>query len=186
MTELRAGSSEIVWGEMVQLHPLSAPSDDVPDDILGNSLSPRRPMSAYGSKDSARGHLRRFSPSIDRLFDPSRHRNGADMTALANKIHDGPMSLPDLQILNRKRRELGPAQSAQIRESCLPQFALPALDRRTRHVGQANSSPPSSLRPLLLQYCAYGESVALRHSAPILEALILQTGCEERSPRPHH
>ncbi len=30
------------------------------------------------------------------------------MTTLANKIHDDP----DLQILNRKRRELGPAQSA--------------------------------------------------------------------------
>jgi hypothetical protein len=34
------------------------------------------------------------------------------MTTFANQIHDGPMSLPDLQILNSKRRELGPAQSA--------------------------------------------------------------------------
>jgi hypothetical protein len=112
MTELCACSPEIVWSEMVQLHPLSAPSDDVPDDILGYPLTPRRPMSAHGSEDAARGHLRRFPPSIDCLLDPSRHRNGADMTTLANKIHDGPMSLPDLQILNRKRRELGPAQSA--------------------------------------------------------------------------
>ena len=112
MTELCAGSPEIVWSEMVQLHPLSAPSDDVPDDILGYPLTPRRPMSAYCSEDSACGHLRRFPPSIDCLLDASRHRNGADMTTLANKIHYGPMSLPDLQIIDRKRRELGPAQSA--------------------------------------------------------------------------
>jgi hypothetical protein len=69
-------------------------------------------MSAYGSEDSAHGHLRRFSPPIDRILDPGRHRNGPDMTTLANQINDGPMSLPDLQILNRKRREFGPAQSA--------------------------------------------------------------------------
>jgi len=32
------------------------------------------------------------------------------MTAFANQVYDGPMSLPDLQILNRKRGKLGPAQ----------------------------------------------------------------------------
>jgi len=34
------------------------------------------------------------------------------MTTLANQIHDCPMTLSDLQILNRKRRKLGPTQSA--------------------------------------------------------------------------
>jgi hypothetical protein len=34
------------------------------------------------------------------------------MTAFANQVYDDPMSLPDLQILNSKSRELGPAQSA--------------------------------------------------------------------------
>jgi hypothetical protein len=34
------------------------------------------------------------------------------MTAFANQIHNGPMTLPDLKILNSKRRELGSAQSA--------------------------------------------------------------------------
>jgi len=32
------------------------------------------------------------------------------MTAFANQVYDGSMSLPDLQILNRKRGKLGPAQ----------------------------------------------------------------------------
>ena len=112
VTELCAGSPETVWSKMVQLHPLSAPSDDVLGDILGYPLTPRRPMSAYGSQNSARGHLCRFLPSIDCLLDPSRRRNGADMTTLANKIHHGPMSLPDLQILNRKRSSLPTKESS--------------------------------------------------------------------------
>ena len=34
------------------------------------------------------------------------------MTAFANQVYGDPMSLPDLQILTSKSRELGPAQSA--------------------------------------------------------------------------
>jgi hypothetical protein len=33
------------------------------------------------------------------------------MTAFANQVHDGPVSLSDLQILNFKRGKLSPAQS---------------------------------------------------------------------------
>jgi hypothetical protein len=32
------------------------------------------------------------------------------MTGFTNQVYDGPMSLPDLQILNGKRGELSPAQ----------------------------------------------------------------------------
>ena len=112
VAELCAGSPEVVWSEVFQLHPLGAPLDDVPDDILGDPATPRRPMTAHGAEDSPGGHFRRFFPSIDRLLDPSRHGNGTDMTTFADQVHDGPMSLPDLQILNSKRGELGPAQSA--------------------------------------------------------------------------
>jgi hypothetical protein len=34
------------------------------------------------------------------------------VTTLTNQVHDGPASLPNLQILNRKRRKLCTAQSA--------------------------------------------------------------------------
>jgi hypothetical protein len=112
MAQFCAGSPKIVWSEMVQLHSLSATSNDVPDDIFGNPVTPRRPMAAHRSENSARRYLRQISPSIDCLLDPSRHRNRTDMTAIANQVYDGPVSLPDLQILNSKSRELGPAQSA--------------------------------------------------------------------------
>ena len=69
-------------------------------------------MSANCAEDPARGHLRRLSPSIDCILDPGRHRHSPDMTAFANQVHNSPMSLPYLQILNIKSREFGPAQSA--------------------------------------------------------------------------
>jgi hypothetical protein len=109
MAEFCASSPEVVWSEEFQLHPFSTPSDNVPNDILGDTITSRRPMTAYGSEDSAGDHLRRFSPPIDCVFDPDRHRNGPDMTTLANQIHDCPMTLSDLQILDRKGRKLGPA-----------------------------------------------------------------------------
>src|SRR3974390_1901523 len=38
MAEFCAGSPEIAWSEMVQLHPLCTSSDDIPNDILANPL----------------------------------------------------------------------------------------------------------------------------------------------------
>ena len=73
MAEFCAGAPKIVWSEMIQLHPLSAPSNDVPDDILGDPLTPRRPMAAHRAENPARRYLRQISPSIDCLLDPSRH-----------------------------------------------------------------------------------------------------------------
>jgi hypothetical protein len=112
MAEFCAGSPKIVGSKMVQLHPLSAPSNDVPNDVLGDTFTPRRSMAAHRTKNSARRYLRQISPSIDCLLDPSRHRNRTDMTAFANQVYDGPVSLPNLQILYAKSREFGPTQSA--------------------------------------------------------------------------
>ena len=95
-TEPGARSAKIVWREMVQLHPLSDPSHHVPNDVLRDSLAPGGSMPANSAEDSARRHLCRLSPSIDCILDPSRHRNGTDMTAFADQVHNGPMSLSDL------------------------------------------------------------------------------------------
>jgi hypothetical protein len=112
MAEFCGGSPKIVGSKMVQLHPLTAPSNDVPNNILGDPLTPRRSMAAHRTENPARRYICQISPSIDCLLDPSRHRNRTDMTAFANQVYDGPMSLPNLQMLNGKSREFGPTQSA--------------------------------------------------------------------------
>jgi len=75
-------------------------------------------MPADGAEDSARVNLRGIPLSIDCLL--SRHRNGADITAFADRMHNSPVSLSNLQILNRKRREFSPAQPAanEYRDHC--------------------------------------------------------------------
>ena len=42
------------------------------------------------------------------------------MTAFANQVHDGPMSLPDLEIINFESRELSAPQPAakKYRDRC--------------------------------------------------------------------
>jgi hypothetical protein len=60
------------------------------------------------SEYSARCYLRRFPLLIDCVLDPKGHPNGPNVTTHANQIHDGPMSLPDLQILNCEGREPRP------------------------------------------------------------------------------
>ena len=112
MTKSSARSSKIMWCQIVQLHPLSDTSHHVPNDVLGDTHAPRRPMPTDCAEDSTRAHLRELPPTIDCLLDPSRHRNGPDMTAFADQIRNSPVSLSNLQIFNRKRREFSPAQSS--------------------------------------------------------------------------
>jgi len=96
MTEPGARPAKIVWREMVQLHPLSNPSYHVPNVVLGDSLAPGSSMSTNGAEDSTRGHLRGNPLPINGILDPNRHWNGTDMTAFADQIYNGPMSLSDL------------------------------------------------------------------------------------------
>jgi hypothetical protein len=100
MAELRACSAKIMRNEMIELHPFRTFPNHVPYDVLGNSFTPRRSMTANGPKDSACVDPGRQHPAIDRLSDPKGHRHGPNVTTLTNQVHDGPMSLPDLQVLN--------------------------------------------------------------------------------------
>ena len=43
--------------------------------------------------------LRRDRPSVDGLFDPVGHGHSPNMAAFANQVHDGPMPLPNLDVL---------------------------------------------------------------------------------------
>jgi hypothetical protein len=61
---------------MLQLHPLSAPSNDVPNDILGNPFAPGRSMTANSPKNPARWDPGGRHPSIGGgLYPRSRLSN---------------------------------------------------------------------------------------------------------------
>jgi hypothetical protein len=96
MAELSAGSTEIVWRKTVHLHACSDSSHHVPNHVLGDLRAPGRLMAANSSEDSARRHLCQTSPVIDSILHPNGHRNGTDMIAFADEVHNRPMSLSDL------------------------------------------------------------------------------------------
>jgi hypothetical protein len=83
MAEFCAGSPKIVRSEMVQLHPLSAPPNNIPNDILGDPLTPRRSM----ANSSQRGSVRPFFVAC--LCNLSASDLGAFRIQASQKPRDG-------------------------------------------------------------------------------------------------
>jgi hypothetical protein len=57
-----------------------------------------------GKLDPAGVDLGFGHPVVHRLFDPAGHGHGPNVTTLANKIHNRPMSLSDLHVLHSQGR----------------------------------------------------------------------------------
>ena len=99
MAQLRTSPTQIVWSDVIQLCSFGTPPNDLPDDVLGNAFTPRRSVSADGPEDPATVNLSRDGPTIDPFFDPHGHGHGPHTAALANQVDNGPVYLPDLDVL---------------------------------------------------------------------------------------
>ncbi len=66
---------------MIQVHPLRAPSNDIPDDVLGNPLTPWHAVTADVPENPARCDHGGKHPAID---------SGLDKAALAQSEGDRP------------------------------------------------------------------------------------------------
>ena len=100
MAKLCTGSAQIVWSEVIQLRPIGAPPNHIPDDVLGDAFSPGRSMTTDGPKEPASVNLGCDHPMIDRLLDPDGHGHRPHMAALADQIDNGLVPLPDLDIFH--------------------------------------------------------------------------------------
>jgi hypothetical protein len=100
MAQLCAGPTQIMWSEAVQLDPFRTLPNDVADDILGDTFSPWRSLSANGPEDPALTNLGGDDPTIDRLFNPRTHGHSFHTAAFANQVDNGPVSLPDLHVFH--------------------------------------------------------------------------------------
>lgn len=99
VAQFRAGSSQIVRRDMLQPHSLATALHDVPDDILRDTLSPFFPCSGNGAEHPSRSYLCCVSPLVECRFDPLWNGDGADVPGLADQIHDCPMPLTDLDLI---------------------------------------------------------------------------------------
>src|SRR5438876_10277056 len=100
VTQLCAGSSQIVWGDMVQARFFAAIPYHAPHHVLGDTLAPHLASLADGTKYPPVRDLRSRGPQIERLFGPLRNRHGANVPALADQIHDRRLDLAGLDLVS--------------------------------------------------------------------------------------
>jgi len=111
MAELRAGPPQVVWCNVLQACSLAAGSDHVPDNVLREAAAPHLSPSGDRSKDFALTNPGGSCPLIECGFHPIRNGHGADVTALADQIHHGPVPLTHLDLLQFQADQLGSAKA---------------------------------------------------------------------------
>jgi len=87
---------------VLQSRSLTTGLDHIPDYVLRYTFAPHLPRSTDRSKDPAPDNPRLYGPFIQRDFDPGWNRDGADMAALPNLIHDRPVPLAHLNLVQLK------------------------------------------------------------------------------------
>jgi hypothetical protein len=84
VAELRAGSAQIVWSDMLKPSFLTAPLDHVPDHVLRDAVTPEFVGASDCAEDSSLVDSRRRCPIVDCRLDPERNRHRADVPALSD------------------------------------------------------------------------------------------------------
>jgi hypothetical protein len=99
VAQLRAGSPQVVRGNMLQARSLAAGLDYVPHNILRDAFSPNLSRPGDGSKDSALRDPRCCRPLIERRFNPLGNWHRSNVAALADQVHYRPMPLAHLDFI---------------------------------------------------------------------------------------
>lgn len=99
VTQLRTHSPQVVRRNMEEACSFTASLDHVPNDILRNASAPKLSRAGHSPKDSPFTYASRCDPPIQRGFGPLRNGHGADVAALAEQVHDGPVTLADLNLV---------------------------------------------------------------------------------------
>lgn len=111
MAELRAGPPQVVRCNVLQPCSLAAGSDHVPDNVLREASAPHLSPSGDRSKDFALINSSGLCPLIESGFHPVRNGHSADVTALADQIHHGPVPLTHLDVIQFQADQLRPAKA---------------------------------------------------------------------------
>jgi hypothetical protein len=99
VAQLRTGSPQVMRGNVLQARSLAAGLDYVPHDILRDASSPHLSRPGDGAKDSSLRDSSCYRPLIKGYFDPLWNGHGADVSALAHKVHYRPVPLAHLYLI---------------------------------------------------------------------------------------
>jgi len=133
-TQLGAGAAEVVRRDAGNACGLSVPLEKLPHHLLAHSITMHLVAPADPTQDRAIGEPGRCRPGVDGDLDPRRHRDRAHPPVLADKVHDAPTVVPLLDVLERERGDLGPAQPAAKEDREHRAVAQPLLGGYVRRV----------------------------------------------------
>jgi len=98
--------------DMLEPVSFAAGLDNIPDDILRDPLAPDFAGASNGTKDSSFGDIACLGPVVEGGLHPPPHRNRTDVTALADQVHDRPVPLPHLQVIEPLANQFRTAEAA--------------------------------------------------------------------------
>ena len=84
----------------------------LPNYLLAQVTTTHLIGAIHGPENEAVENTAGRRPSIDRNFDPVRHRRRSDPAMLSTKIDDAPPTVPLLDVHECERRDLGSAETA--------------------------------------------------------------------------
>ena len=99
VAQLRTGPPQVVRCNVLQARSLAAGLDYVPHDILRDAFPPHLSRPGDGSKDPSLRDPGGSCPLIERDFHPFWNGHGADVATLADQIHDRPVPLAHLDVI---------------------------------------------------------------------------------------
>jgi hypothetical protein len=102
VAELGASPAQIVRRNMPQSRPLTTCLYHVPDHVLRDAVAPHFSRSADRSEDPALRDASLGGPFIQCSFNPRWNRHGANVSPLADQIHDRPVPLAHLKFVELK------------------------------------------------------------------------------------
>jgi hypothetical protein len=115
--EPRTGPSQIVRCKGRDADLRSGRPYYVPDCLFAYAIPEHAARTTDAAKDLSTIDRSRTEPAKQLHVHPIGHRDGANMTALANKVHDGPMFLSLLQVFDSQTGGLVSPQSASQEKS---------------------------------------------------------------------
>jgi hypothetical protein len=109
VAQFRTGPAKVVWCNVVQTCSLTAISDDIPNNVLRDTMPPDFSLACDRSEDFALRNVGSTRPLVKRGFDPVRDGHSANVATFADQVDHGPMTLAHL--------EIGQLQANQFRSS---------------------------------------------------------------------
>src|SRR5690242_5246787 len=96
---------------MQQTCLFGAGSDYIPNHVLRDASAPYLSCPGYCSKDFACLNARRSYPEVERCLCPVRDGHSPDVAILSDQIHNRPMPLTHLDIVELQPDQFGSTQT---------------------------------------------------------------------------